>query len=266
MAHFGDSNAGSEVDTENIGSDVDRKENVDGDGIENVDEGIGPVLDRSSSLTNIVLPAGITFALPVLTITLSLLVGTTYLPAGTFTLPVGTTYLLVVTIYYNIPNTTSPGKTYYSSSNSFGIVPLTLPTLSLFHDDPYMKSLQAFYTEKLPIPPPTIIPPSLIPKPQESFLPEEFLSPKKRGRSSSSSLPQAFEIGESSRKTSIERHEEQIEEILNHLEELSLNHIEHIEDQVEGLRKERVIIQQDFDTLEAEHQQAHAQITKLQRK
>ncbi|GKA99432.1 hypothetical protein Tco_0827369 [Tanacetum coccineum] len=130
---------------------------------------------------------------------------------------------------------TSPGKTYSSSSNSFGIVRLTLPTLSLFYDDPYMKALQAFYTEKSPIP----------------------------GRSSSSSLPQAFEIGESSRKTSIERHEEQIEEILNHLEELSLNHIEHIEDKVEGLGKGRVIIQQDFDTLEAELQQARAQITKL---
>ncbi|GJT25786.1 hypothetical protein Tco_0895723 [Tanacetum coccineum] len=132
---------------------------------------------------------------------------------------------------------TSPGKTYSSSSNSFGIVLITLPTLSLFHDDPYMKALQAFYTKKSPIPPLTIIPPSSIPKPQESFLPEEFLSPKKRGQSSSSSLPQAFEIGESSQKTSIERHEEQIEEILNHLEELSFNRIEHIEDKVEGLGK-----------------------------
>ncbi|GJS52199.1 hypothetical protein Tco_0625561 [Tanacetum coccineum] len=34
---------------------------------------------------------------------------------------------------------TSPGKTYSSSSNSFGIVPLASLTLSLFHDDPYMK-------------------------------------------------------------------------------------------------------------------------------
>ncbi|GJR46686.1 putative reverse transcriptase domain-containing protein [Tanacetum coccineum] len=163
---------------------------------------------------------------------------------------------------------TSPGKTYSSSSNSFGIVPLASPTLSLFHDDPYMKALQAFYTEKSPIPPPTIIPPSSIPKPQEFFLPEKFLSPKKQGRSSSStsSLPQAFEIGESSRKTSIEHHEEQIEEIMNYLGELSLDRIVHIEDKVEGLRKGRVIIQQDFDILEAELQQARAQITKLQRK
>ncbi|GJW73494.1 hypothetical protein Tco_0132864 [Tanacetum coccineum] len=157
---------------------------------------------------------------------------------------------------------TSPGKTYSSSSNSFRIVPLTSPTLSLFHDDPYMKALQAFYTEKSPIPPPTIIPPSSIPNPQE------FLSPKKQGRlsSSTSSLPQAFEIGKSSRKTSIERHEEQIEEITNYLGELSLDRIVHIEDIVKGLKKGRVIIQQDFDILEAELQQARAQITKLQRK
>ncbi|GJX50495.1 hypothetical protein Tco_0277340 [Tanacetum coccineum] len=45
-----------------------------------------------------------------------------------------------------IPNSpdyvpTSPGKTYSSSSNnSFGVVPIASPTLSLFHDDPYMKN------------------------------------------------------------------------------------------------------------------------------
>nr|GEZ37067.1 reverse transcriptase domain-containing protein [Tanacetum cinerariifolium] len=62
----------------------------------------------------------------------------------------------------------SPGKTYSSSSNSFGIVPLALLTFSLFHDDPYVKGLQAYYTEKSPISPPTIIPPSSIPKPQKN--------------------------------------------------------------------------------------------------
>ncbi|GKA33858.1 hypothetical protein Tco_0720287 [Tanacetum coccineum] len=71
---------------------------------------------------------------------------------------------------------------------------------------------------------------------------------------------------EYSRKTSIERHKEQIEEIRNYLGELSLDRIVHIEDKVEGLGKGRVIIQQDFDILEAELQQARAQITKLQRK
>ncbi|GJZ52469.1 reverse transcriptase domain-containing protein [Tanacetum coccineum] len=49
-------------------------------------------------------------------------------------------------------------KTYSSSSNSFGVVPIASPTLSLFHDDPYMKVMQAFYAEKSPIPPPTITP------------------------------------------------------------------------------------------------------------
>ncbi|GKB33749.1 reverse transcriptase domain-containing protein [Tanacetum coccineum] len=169
----------------------------------------------------------------------------------------------------------SPGKTYSSSSNnSFGLVLIASPTLSLFHDDPYMKVMHAYYAKESPIPPPTIVPPSsmLSPmfNPQEFFLPEELLPLKKRGHdrssSSTSALPQAFEIGESSRKTSLERHEEQIKEILNHLDELSLDRIEHIEDKIEGLGKGRVIIQQDFDNLEAELQKARAQIAKLQRK
>ncbi|GKA76971.1 hypothetical protein Tco_0783432 [Tanacetum coccineum] len=104
----------------------------------------------------------------------------------------------------------------------------------------------------------------------EFFLPEELLSPKKQGHnqslSSTSTLPQEFKMGESSRKTSLERHKVKIEEILNHLDELSLDHIEHIEDKIEGLGNGRVIIQQVFDNLEAELQKAHAQITKLQRK
>ncbi|GJS99192.1 reverse transcriptase domain-containing protein, partial [Tanacetum coccineum] len=132
----------------------------------------------------------------------------------------------------------SPTKTYSSSSNNlFGLVPIASPTLSLFHDDPYMKVIRAYYAKKSPIPPPTIVPPSSMLSPmfnsQEFFLPEELLPLKKRGRdrssSSTSALPQVFEIGESSRKTSLERHKEQIEEILNHLDELSLDRIVHIE-------------------------------------
>ncbi|GJY45900.1 hypothetical protein Tco_0434963 [Tanacetum coccineum] len=132
----------------------------------------------------------------------------------------------------------SPGKTYSSSSNnSFSLVPIPLPTLSLFHDDPYMKVIHAYYAKESPNQPPTIVPPSsmLSPmfNPQEFVLPEELLPLKKRGRDRSysftSALPQEFEIGESSRKTSLERHEEQIEEILNHLDELSLDRIKHIE-------------------------------------
>ncbi|GJT31447.1 hypothetical protein Tco_0911722 [Tanacetum coccineum] len=150
----------------------------------------------------------------------------------------------------------SPGNTYSSSSNnSFGLVLIASPTLSLFHDDPYMKVMQAYYAKESPIPPPTIVPPSsmLSPmfNPQEFFLLEELLPLKKRGcdrsSSSTSALPQAFEIGESSH-------------------ELSLDCIEHIEDKIEGLGNGRVIIQQDFDNLEAELRESRSQIAKLQRK
>ncbi|GKF75982.1 hypothetical protein Tco_0225426 [Tanacetum coccineum] len=166
----------------------------------------------------------------------------------------------------------SPGNTYSSSSNNaFGLVPKASPTPSLFHDDPYMKVMQAYYAKESPILPPTIVHPSsmLSPmfNPQEFFLPEKLLPLKKQGRdrssSSTSALPQAFEIGESSRKTSLERHEEQIEEILNYLDELSLDRIEHIEDKIEVLGNERVIIQQDFENLEAELRDSHTQIAKL---
>nr|GEU70287.1 putative reverse transcriptase domain-containing protein [Tanacetum cinerariifolium] len=164
----------------------------------------------------------------------------------------------------------SPGKTYSSSSNSFGVVPIASPSLSLLHDDPYIKVLQAFYTENSLIPPLIITPPSLMPDPQEFFLPEDLLSPKKQGHdqssSSTSTLPQIFKIGESSHKTSLEQHEEHIEEIQNHLDKLSLDRIEHIENNIEGLGQGGVIIQQDFDTLEAELQQARAQITKFHKK
>nr|GFB09433.1 hypothetical protein [Tanacetum cinerariifolium] len=98
----------------------------------------------------------------------------------------------------------------------------------------------------------------------------ELLPPKKRGRdrssSSTSALPQEFEIEERSRKTSLEHYEEQIEEILNHLDELSLDRIKNIKRNIEGLGKGRVIIQQDFYNLETELQVTRAQVAKLQRK
>ncbi|GKF75557.1 hypothetical protein Tco_0225001, partial [Tanacetum coccineum] len=107
----------------------------------------------------------------------------------------------------------SRGKSYSSSSNSIGVVPIAPPTLFLFHDDPYIKVMQAFYAKESPIPPPTIEPSSPMFNPQEVYLPKGLLSPKKYNRSSSSTpaLPQDFEIAESSRKIKVERHEEQIE-------------------------------------------------------
>ncbi|GJV86301.1 hypothetical protein Tco_1530239 [Tanacetum coccineum] len=76
---------------------------------------------------------------------------------------------------------------------------------------------------------------------QDFFLPEEILPPQKQARFLSSSstdfsaLPYVFEMGESSHKTRLERHEEQIETILNRLDELPLKRIEHMEDKIEGL-------------------------------
>nr|GFB62989.1 hypothetical protein [Tanacetum cinerariifolium] len=118
----------------------------------------------------------------------------------------------------------SPGKTFSESSNdSSGLVLIASPTLSLFHDDPYMKVMHAYYAKESSILPPVIV-------------------------------------------TGLERHEEQSKEILNHLGELSLDRIEKIEDNIQGLGKGRVIIQQDFDNLETELQETRAQVAKLQRK
>ncbi|GJV37289.1 reverse transcriptase domain-containing protein [Tanacetum coccineum] len=128
----------------------------------------------------------------------------------------------------------SPGKTYSCASNSFGFVPLASSTLS--PDDPYQEVIEAFYNENQH---PNIIPP----KTQEFFLPEGLLSPMQLSPSTPSQ-PQALEIGETSQKSAIKRHEEQIQ----------------------GLGKGTIIIQRDFDALAAELQQAHTQITKLQRK
>nr|GEY72842.1 hypothetical protein [Tanacetum cinerariifolium] len=74
-----------------------------------------------------------------------------------------------------------------SLNNSYGLVPIALPTLSLSHDDPYMKVMHAYDAIILPqvlISPPVIMPPSsmLSPifNPQEYFIPEELLPPKEQ--------------------------------------------------------------------------------------
>ncbi|GJV18283.1 hypothetical protein Tco_1367303 [Tanacetum coccineum] len=61
-----------------------------------------------------------------------------------------------------------------------------------------------------------------------------LLSPTKSS-SSTPFQPQTFEIGETSRKSTIERHEEQILDILNSLDAIPIERIEHIENGIEGL-------------------------------
>ncbi|GJV70520.1 hypothetical protein Tco_1490515 [Tanacetum coccineum] len=148
----------------------------------------------------------------------------------------------------------SPGNTYSrSSNNSFGLVPIASPTLSLFYDDPYMKVMQAYYHlfhRQLLCLHLQCYHQCLILK--NSFFWRNYCHLRNEAVTDHPPLPlpQVFEIGESSRKTSLERHKEKIEEILNHLDELSLDRIEYMEDKIEGLGKGRVIIQQDFDNLE----------------
>ncbi|GJV38247.1 hypothetical protein Tco_1410724 [Tanacetum coccineum] len=109
----------------------------------------------------------------------------------------------------------SPGNTSPDPSDNLSKYLLALLAISPFHDEPYMKVMQAYNatSNKLhillpqaPIAPPTVLP----------------LSP-------------VFKIGESSHETHLERHEEQIETILNHLDEPPLERIEHMEDKIEGL-------------------------------
>ncbi|GKA22111.1 hypothetical protein Tco_0708073 [Tanacetum coccineum] len=120
--------------------------------------------------------------------------------------------------------------------------------------------------------PSLVLPPSLLFDPRDFFLPKEILSPQKRARflssssTNSSAPPYVFETGESSHVTRLERHKEQIDAILNHLDELPLERIKHMEDKIQGLGNGRVIIQRDFDKLEIELQEARTQIAGFQRK
>ncbi|GKA09050.1 hypothetical protein Tco_0688381 [Tanacetum coccineum] len=150
----------------------------------------------------------------------------------------------------------SPGNT--SSDPSEGLSKDLLASLAIspFNDDPYMKVMQAYNATsnespipppRAPIAPPTILPPSSVlpPSPlfdsRDFFLLKEIFPPQKRAHflspfsTDSSAPPQVFEMGESSHMTRLERHEEQIETILNHLDELPLERIEHMEDKIEGL-------------------------------
>ncbi|GJS70446.1 hypothetical protein Tco_0703287 [Tanacetum coccineum] len=189
----------------------------------------------------------------------------------------------------NIPDYTPASPDYFRASPgnsspdpSYDLSKYLLASLAIspFHDDPYMKVMQAYNATsnespipplQAPIDPPTILPPSpllpLLPMfdPQDFFLPKEIQPPQKRARFLSSSStnpsapPQVFEIRENyhgAPNTSYTRHKEQIETILNHLDKLPLERIEHIEDKIEGLGNGRVIIQQDFDQLETKLQEA----------
>ncbi|GJZ40345.1 hypothetical protein Tco_0586908 [Tanacetum coccineum] len=121
----------------------------------------------------------------------------------------------------------SLGNIPFDSSDDLTKDLLASLAISSFHDDPYMKVMQAYNAisnessitpPQAPIAPPTILPPS------------------------------------------------PIETILNHLDELPFERNEHTEDKIEGLGNGRVIIQRDFDQLETELQGARTQIAGFQKK
>ncbi|GJV91632.1 hypothetical protein Tco_1539445 [Tanacetum coccineum] len=95
-----------------------------------------------------------------------------------------------------------PGNTFSDSSNDLSKYLLASLAISPFHDDAYMKVMQAYNAtnNELPI-----------------LLLQAPIAPSSID---SSALPQVFETGESSHKSRLKRHEEQIETILNHLDEL----------------------------------------------
>ncbi|GJY24782.1 hypothetical protein Tco_0398440 [Tanacetum coccineum] len=152
----------------------------------------------------------------------------------------------------------SPGNTSLDPSDDLSKYLLASLAISSFHDDPYMKVMQAYNAtnnESFILPPrapialSTVLPPSLVlpPSPlfdlQDFFLPEEILPPQKRARFLSSSSDFFYPTSD----------------------ELPLERIEHMEDKIEGLGNGRVIIQRDFDQLETELQETCTQIYGFQR-
>ncbi|GJZ25379.1 hypothetical protein Tco_0569632 [Tanacetum coccineum] len=130
----------------------------------------------------------------------------------------------------------SPGNTFSDPSEDLSKDLLASLAISPFHDDPYMKVMQAYNATN-----------------DESPIHELLL------------LHQLFCLHLHSHKTHLDGHEEQIDTILNHLDELPLERIKHIEDKIEGLGNGLVIIQRDFNQLETKLQEARTQISRFQR-
>ncbi|GJQ93640.1 hypothetical protein Tco_0004779 [Tanacetum coccineum] len=192
----------------------------------------------------------------------------------------------------------SGSSSFNSSENSTdNIIP---PVFSSFYNNPCLKDVQAFYAKELPISSPNpitppailtqspVLPPSLLFDPRYFFVPEELLPPKKRICSPSSSSttllnpsrnqtcdlispsssvytptpPKIFEIGKCSTKMHLKHHEEQVEDILNYLEELSFHRIKKMEER----RINRMITQRNSNELKIKLERVRSQIIKLQRK
>ncbi|GJT14371.1 hypothetical protein Tco_0861413 [Tanacetum coccineum] len=154
----------------------------------------------------------------------------------------------------------------------FKFVPVVTWTLYRFFYFVPM-TYQAFYAKELPISPPDpitspailtpspVLPPSLLFDPLDISFPEELL-PRYETIFYTPTPPQIFEIGKCSTKMHLKHHEEQVEDILNYLEELSFHRIKKME---EG-RINRMITQRNSNELKIELERVRSQIIKLQRK
>ncbi|GJZ30589.1 hypothetical protein Tco_0575636 [Tanacetum coccineum] len=136
--------------------------------------------------------------------------------------------------------TSSESSSFNSSENS-NIIPSVIPP---FYDNPCLKDVQTFYAKESPIssPDPTTPPAILTPSPQ--IYPPSSSSTTLSNSSWNQTFnlvlpsfsvytptpPQIFEIGNSSVKMHLKHHEEQIEDILNYLDELSFHRIEKMEE------------------------------------
>ncbi|GKE51818.1 hypothetical protein Tco_1486974 [Tanacetum coccineum] len=135
----------------------------------------------------------------------------------------------------------SSGSISFNSSENSNIIP---SVISPFYNNPCLKDVQAFYTKESPIPPlDPITPPAILTPSSQIRSPSSSsttLSNSSRNQtcdliSPSFSIytptpPQIFEIGKSSSKIHLKHHENQIEDILNYLEELSFHRIGKIEE------------------------------------
>nr|GFB84562.1 hypothetical protein [Tanacetum cinerariifolium] len=132
----------------------------------------------------------------------------------------------------------SPRITSHDPSDDLSKYLLASLSISPFHDDPYMKIMQAYNATDndslIPKEAPIAPPPSPVLSPQfdsqDFFLPKEIFPPQKRAH------------------------------------ELPLERIKEMEDKIRGLTNGRVIIQRDFDRLETELEEARTQIAGLQKK
>ncbi|GKC78975.1 hypothetical protein Tco_1129749 [Tanacetum coccineum] len=176
----------------------------------------------------------------------------------------------------------SSGRSSFNSSENSKDNMIS-PVFSPFYNNPCVKDVQAFYAKESSIPPPDpitppsiltpspVLPPSLLFDLRYFFVLEELLPPKKQIHSSNTlsnssrnqtcnlvspsflvytlTPPQLFKIGKSSIKMHLKHHEEQIEDILNYLDELSFHRIEKMG---EGRINDRMTIRRNSNELKTE--------------